>query len=373
VDGLLLTDTQRDHLEKGRRLFFSPEAVSLRSDPELSRIQELAALDHFMRGWKNLTPRYGTKEVTIVNPVTQEIIRRGNNELPGYDLAVDDDISVDDLERVQQELAETRRFMESGEVPNSYSSMLPEEIEYLKQALLNNISGKAIDKVGESGTKNRQYAKDDPDTERRGKVIPAIFKEGQKRERGTNLALGSMENIDKDTGVGLHGNPRDALHRQSATNAPELLTDTKNIRMGNSSLNQSVKHFEGDELDRSLKTRLLRLQEELFLLENGIPAKQRGGIDTRTNAENLAFTKLMNNLDKQLADTRMAGEAMDQDMMRQYLESGEDLQATGQVVGQKPIVVNADEGANVYVHTNSNGNGNGHAALQREFNRRQRR
>ena len=46
--------------------------------------------------------------------------------------------------------------------------------------------------------------------------------------------------------------------------------------------------------------------------------------------------------------------------------------ATGQVVGQKPIVVNADEGANVYVHTNSNSNGNGHAALQREFNRRQR-
>jgi hypothetical protein len=70
--------------------------------------------------------------------------------------------------------------------------------------------------------------------------------------------------------------------------------------------------------------------------------------------------------------TRMAGKSMDQDMMRQYLESGEDLQATGQVVGQKPIVVNADEGANVYVHTNSNGNGNGHAALQREFNRRQR-
>ena len=51
-------------------------------------------------------------------------------------------------------------------------------------------------------------------------------------------------------------------------------------------------------------------------------------------------------------------------------ESGEDLQATGQVVGEKPIVVNADEGANVYVHTN--GNGNGHAAVQREFNRRQR-
>ena len=52
-------------------------------------------------------------------------------------------------------------------------------------------------------------------------------------------------------------------------------------------------------------------------------------------------------------------------------EAGEDLQGTGKVVGQKPIVVNADEGANVYVHTN--GNGNGHAAMQREFNRSQRR
>lgn len=53
-------------------------------------------------------------------------------------------------------------------------------------------------------------------------------------------------------------------------------------------------------------------------------------------------------------------------------ESGEDLQATGQVVGQKPIVINADKEANVYVHTNGNGNGNGHSAVQREFNRRQR-
>tara|TARA_Y100000401_G_scaffold32339_2_gene23746 strand:- start:1997 stop:2902 length:906 start_codon:yes stop_codon:yes gene_type:complete len=73
----------------------------------------------------------------------------------------------------------------------------------------------------------------------------------------------------------------------------------------------------------------------------------------------LKYKDFQNMVDKQ--QTRKA----------QYgFESGEDLQATGQVVGEKPIVVNADEGANVYVHTN--GNGNGHTAVQREFNRRQR-
>jgi hypothetical protein len=66
---------------------------------------------------------------------------------------------------------------------------------------------------------------------------------------------------------------------------------------------------------------------------------------------------------------RMAGKAMDQGMMRQYLESGEDLQASGQVGSHKPIVVNADEGANVYVHTDGNDSGNRHPAMQQEFNR----
>ena len=42
----------------------------------------------------------------------------------------------------------------------------------------------------------------------------------------------------------------------------------------------------------------------------------------------------------------------------------------GQVVGEKPLVINADEGSQVFVHTNGNGNGhkNGHAKTQKAFN-----
>ena len=45
---------------------------------------------------------------------------------------------------------------------------------------------------------------------------------------------------------------------------------------------------------------------------------------------------------------------------------GESAVTTGNVSGDKPIIVNADKGANVFVHTNGK-NGNGHADMQKEF------
>ena len=64
---------------------------------------------------------------------------------------------------------------------------------------------------------------------------------------------------------------------------------------------------------------------------------------------------------------RMAGDAI-----RQL--SGRDMSelTTGNVSGDKPIIVNADEGANVYVHTNGK-NGNGHPEMQKEFSKTNRR
>ena len=49
----------------------------------------------------------------------------------------------------------------------------------------------------------------------------------------------------------------------------------------------------------------------------------------------------------------------------QEIEAGRDAQAAGAVVGEKPLVVNAGEGAKVYLHTNG---GNGHSKLQKVFN-----
>ena len=53
-----------------------------------------------------------------------------------------------------------------------------------------------------------------------------------------------------------------------------------------------------------------------------------------------------------------------QEHIRQQAEKISDSQ--GQIIGQKPFVINADKGSKVFVHTN--GNGNGHAEMQEKFN-----
>ena len=50
------------------------------------------------------------------------------------------------------------------------------------------------------------------------------------------------------------------------------------------------------------------------------------------------------------------------------MSGGRDISdSQGQVVGEKPLVINADEGSQVFVHTNGNGK-NGHAKTQKAFN-----
>ena len=96
--GLLLSPTQKAHLEKGKQLFFSPEAIALRDDPILGgTAQKLAALDHFLGGWKNLADRG-------VDGRTKKA--HGN-----FDLANDDPVDLDPQERNQLEIDETKRFM----------------------------------------------------------------------------------------------------------------------------------------------------------------------------------------------------------------------------------------------------------------------
>lgn len=58
--------------------------------------------------------------------------------------------------------------------------------------------------------------------------------------------------------------------------------------------------------------------------------------------------------------TRMAGDTLSQLL-------GESELTTGNVSGDKPIIINADENASVYLHTNGK-NGNGKAELQEKFN-----
>ena len=286
--GLLFSPSQKIHRAKGDKLFWSPEAVALRSDPEIGELQEIALLDHYLQGDKNLVPRYGTKKTLILDN-DGGIVREGNKELQGFNLVPDDAVEIDSLEAKKFEIEETLRYMAEGEEKDAYRALDDDQREYIKSLIEKHISGGAIDQQGERGTKERIYPLDFVDVELRGKTIPAIFEPGQKRIRGTQLILDKIENIDRDTGVGTYGSPSDALHREAAANNPALLTDVGNIRNGNSSLNQSVKQFEGDQLDKSLNTRLSRLIEEQFYLTHGVmPTVETGSV---TKSENLAQGK----------------------------------------------------------------------------------
>ena len=280
----LLNANQKIHRAIGERLFLSPEAVALRSDPELSEVMELAALDHYLKGWKNLSPRYS---------------KATGKELPGYELAVDDVVDRSELDRVEFELADTRKALLEPEIPDGYSYLNADDRAWLQGALTKHIFGGARDKIGELGTKSRVYPSNHPQKELRGTPIPAVFIGTQKRDRGDKLLLDIMEGIDPDRNVGLYGEPIDALHRRPAAKNPELLTAIDNIRPGGSSINQSVKAFEGEEYINALKSRESRLIAEQFALENGVRAAPPDKGST-AKADNALWTKMVKKRDQEV-------------------------------------------------------------------------
>ena len=297
--GLLFSPSQKEHFERGRQLYLSEEAKQLRNDPDVSEIQEIAALSHFLKSWKELGPRYGKKDVEIYGD-NGEFIRKGKNELTGLGLVPDNETYIDPLESKQFEIEETKRYQLEGEIRDAYHSMSPEEREWFRGLIIKHIDGGAIDAVGELGTKQRMYPTNYEIAELQGKKIPAIFEPGQKRGRGVGLMLDGIEQIDPDTGVGTFGMSKDALHREAAANAPQLLTDQGNIRLGNSSLNQSVKDYEGVELANALTTRSNRLNSEEFELENGVraaPPDVKFGKEVKR--DNRLHTDLENNKSKE--------------------------------------------------------------------------
>lgn len=283
--GLLLSPSQREHFERGRQLYLSNDARKLRSDPEISEAQELAALSHFLKSWKTIEPRYGKKDVVITG-ANGEVIRKGKNELPGLGLVPDNEVYLDPAESKQFQIDETARFKLDGEVKEAYSSMTSEEKDWFIGIINKHIDGGSIDKVGELGTTGRTYPTDYADPALRGQAIPAIFAPGQKRDRGIGLMIDGVQQIDPDLGSGTFGQSKDALHRHAAANAPELLTDPENIRLGNASLNQSVKAFEGEALKSALNKRSNRLNDEYFELENEVKAApaDKGDISKKDSA-----------------------------------------------------------------------------------------
>ena len=86
------------------------------------------------------------------------------------------------------------------------------------------------------------------------------------------------------------------------------------------------------------------------------------GVSSEFNQRDL--TKLLSILASGEVDPTFTEKAGDK--IRSVLSGKNVSDSQGSVVGQKPLVINADEGSKVYVHTN--GNGNGHADVQKAFN-----
>lgn len=88
------------------------------------------------------------------------------------------------------------------------------------------------------------------------------------------------------------------------------------------------------------------------------------GISPEFNQRDL--TKLLSILISGEVDPNFRGKAGDK--IRSTLTGKTVSDSQGAVVGQKPLVINADQGSKVYVHTNGNGHSNGKSEVQRAFN-----
>lgn len=318
----LFSPSQKAHFDKGRALFFSPEAVKLRDDPYFRESQEQAMLEHYLKGKKYLDPRYGKKDV-VIRDTLGNVVREGKEELPGYHLALDKEKYLSDDESLDLDIAETKRALSQPEVVDGFNTLSPEERDYVYGVIERQLSGGAIDKAGTWGTINRTYPQSYPDETLRGKDIPVNWEPGEKRAKGISNIADFVEAVDRDSGSGIFGRQTDLLHRDAVANDPSRMTALDNGRMGPSSLNQTVKEFTGPELVNALKTRDMRLYNERFYRESGVPSVWQGNLDSRTRAENAYQTKVEKGIDQMSREireddtipydkTRMAGDVFDQ-------------------------------------------------------------
>ena len=281
----LFSPTQALHAEKTKRLFLSPEAKALRTDPDLGEIQEIALLDHLFKGWRNLTDR--------------GVDGRSGKAHTTYGLAVDDKVELNKAELLGAQIAEVKNALANNvEVPEAFRQLAPEDREYIGNLIDKHIFASHVGEIGGRGAEGRVYPLDYAVAELRGQPIPANFAPGQKQSRGKKLMLDIAEGVDVDTGVGLYGVDIDAMHRVPAAEAPELVAAESNIKMGPTSMNQSDGRRTGQQLAGSRQSRLLKLQDALFLEEHGVPNKWRGGLDKQTR-DDLAINRKMTDKDRQ--------------------------------------------------------------------------
>tara|TARA_R100001510_G_scaffold57714_1_gene67088 strand:- start:3465 stop:4361 length:897 start_codon:yes stop_codon:yes gene_type:complete len=157
-------------------------------------------------------------------------------------------------------------------------------------------------------------------------------------------------------------------------------------KIRNSSYNERVAmlpdlvKYGQDEVDRILRDEIgyavPSRQDQIRKYQSAVDTEHRGIVD-QYNRNKIAtdmgispefnkrdLTKLLSILTSGEVDPSFTGKAGDK--IKSVLSGKNVSDSQGAVVGQKPLVINADEGSKVYVHTN--GNGNGHSEVQKAFN-----
>lgn len=155
-------------------------------------------------------------------------------------------------------------------------------------------------------------------------------------------------------------------HVVSAKQNPSLARDIKNMRA-----QQAEPNRRDGAYDRGLVN--IDREENLMIGRGNEVDKLEELIDERLLMSDVSATEtlnLLNLLRDSKGEQRMAASPEVRDVIKE-ISAARDAQTAGAVVGEKPLVVNAGEGSQVYLHTNGNGNGkhNGHAKVQQAFER----
>lgn len=259
-------------------MFFSPQGRELLKDPEVGESAELAFLDHYLQGWKNLAD--------------PGIDGRTGKPIQKFKLAVDDQVELPQAEIFEAQMLENKRALAGVEDIEGFQTMSEEEKDFARAIIQKHIGGSEIGSIGGLGTTGRTYPLDYADKSLAGTKIPVSFAPGEKQNRGLKLMLDKVGGVDPDTGAGLLGVEIDAMHREPAAVRPDLVTAVGNIKMGPTAQNQSDGKRTGEDLINSRKSRGMNLYDELFYSENGVPNKWRGKLDPQTQSDQTLATKM---------------------------------------------------------------------------------
>ncbi len=301
-----LSDSQLAYEKDLKDKFFSPEAVALRNDPVLGEeTQELALIDHLLRGWKHLQD--------------QGIDNRSGKPISKLALGVDDQIKLPEKEilNIKKQQVDSALNNLTGDLRNRYPTLSSEQLNYVKSLLLKHIAKKDIGEIGGLGTSNRKFPKDYHDQSKAGTVIPVSFEPGQKQDRGVKILL------DKAQDPSLYGIEVDAMHVIPAAEDPSLISDINNIKLGPRALNQSDGRRSGPELINSRKQHSQEIYRQLFELENGVPVTQKGvPLGDITDPETI---KLLKQQAKQTRDeaklvSQMSAKEKEEELSEHFLE-----------------------------------------------------